>query len=95
MINQPFAFGRFTPKQTTKTIRQFILNDYMKIDVYPEGQRLDTEPKLEGTSKPSKAQGIIYGFMCGLFGGSFILNQTRPTERTPNKSSMLVTVLAT
>jgi hypothetical protein len=76
VLQQPFAFGHFMPKITTKTIRQFILEDYMKIDVYPEGQRLDTEPKLEGTSKPSKAQGIIYGFMCGLFGGSFILNQT-------------------
>lgn len=73
---QPFAFNRFAPKQTTKTIRQFIQIDYTDIDVYPEGQRLDTEPKLEGTDKPSKAQGIIYGFMCGLFGGAFILNET-------------------
>ena len=73
---QPFAFNRFAPKQTTKTIGQFIQIDYMDIDVYPEGQRLDTEPKLEGTDKPSKAQGIIYGFMCGLFGGAFILNET-------------------
>jgi hypothetical protein len=76
MVIQPFAFGRFAPEQTTKTIRQFILEDYPNTDVYPEGQRLDTEPNLEGTNKPSKAQGIIYGFMCGLFGGSFILNKT-------------------
>ena len=36
---------------TTPTIRDFILNDYHKMNVNPEGQRLDTEPKLEAAPR--------------------------------------------
>jgi hypothetical protein len=67
---------------TTPTIEKFIRDNYGKINVDPEGQRLDTELKLEGTDKPSKAQGIIAGFLCGLHPGNFLLNNT--PEATTN-----------
>lgn len=76
---------QYTFEVTTPTIRDFIMGKrYDEMNVNPEGQRLDTEPKLEGTSAPSKAQGIIAGFLCGLHPGNFLLNNT-PKAKTKDE----------
>ncbi len=61
MTTTPYLY-----KKIQKTIREFI-DEYYRIDCQPVGQRLDvTDQKLEGTSKPSKAQGIIETILRGI-----------------------------
>ena len=83
-MNLPVAFTMQIQKNYVFYPKPMKIRDFIlwapNVDMTPEGQRLETAPKLEGDSRPSKAQGIIHSILCGMDLGSIILSET------PNKS---------